>query len=119
VVILISLVALGAGSGCDLSPRAIERARLEASRRNVDIHFSVANMLNLTSLGESHYDAVICMDNALPHLAASRPIGFVYFLAGLEIGIVLIGGMVFLGLHALQNWRHHMIDQSKQGSALR
>jgi|ERR1700722_6328645 len=38
-------------SGCDLSPRAIERARLEASRRNVDIHFSVANMLNLTSLG--------------------------------------------------------------------
>jgi hypothetical protein len=50
-------------------------------------------------------------------LAALRPIGFVYFLAGLEIGIALIGGIVFLGLHALQNWRHHMIDQSKQGSA--
>jgi hypothetical protein len=50
-------------------------------------------------------------------LAALKPIGFVYFLAGLEIGIALIGGIVFLGLHALQNWRHHMIDQSKQGSA--
>jgi 2-polyprenyl-3-methyl-5-hydroxy-6-metoxy-1,4-benzoquinol methylase len=59
-------------SGCDLSPRAIERARLEASRRNVDIHFSVANMLNLTSLRESHFDAVICMDNALPHLESAE-----------------------------------------------
>jgi glycine/sarcosine N-methyltransferase len=59
-------------SGCDLSLRAIERARLEASRRNVDIHFSVANMLNLTSLGESHFDAVICMDNALPHLESAE-----------------------------------------------
>ncbi|MGA7554080.1 MAG: class I SAM-dependent methyltransferase, partial [Candidatus Acidiferrales bacterium] len=59
-------------SGCDLSLRAIERARLEASRRNVDIHFSVANMLNLTSLGESRFDAVICMDNALPHLESAE-----------------------------------------------
>ena len=50
-------------------------------------------------------------------LAAARPICFVYFLAGLEIGIALIGGIVLLGLHSLQNWRHHMIDQSKQGSA--
>jgi glycine/sarcosine N-methyltransferase len=59
-------------SGCDLSPRAIERARLEASRQDVDIHFSVANMLNLTSLGESNFDAVICMDNALPHLESAE-----------------------------------------------
>jgi 2-polyprenyl-3-methyl-5-hydroxy-6-metoxy-1,4-benzoquinol methylase len=61
-------------SGCDLSLRAIERARFEASRRNVDIHFSVENMLNLTSLGESHFDAVICMDNALPHLESAEQI---------------------------------------------
>jgi glycine/sarcosine N-methyltransferase len=59
-------------AGCDLSARAIERARLEASRRNADIHFSVANMLNLTSLAESHFDAVICMDNALPHLESAE-----------------------------------------------
>jgi hypothetical protein len=33
-------------------------------------------------------------------LAALRPIGFVYFLAGLEIGIALIGAIVFLGWNA-------------------
>ena len=31
-------------------------------------------------------------------LAAAKPIGFVYFLAGLEIGIALIGTAVFAGL---------------------
>jgi glycine/sarcosine N-methyltransferase len=59
-------------SGCDLSPQAVERARLEASRRKVSIHFSVANMLDLTSVGESHFDAVICIDNALPHLESAE-----------------------------------------------
>ena len=34
-------------------------------------------------------------------LVAARPIGFVYFLAGLEIGMVLIGTIVFLGLNAV------------------
>jgi glycine/sarcosine N-methyltransferase len=55
-------------SGCDLSPQAVERARLEAAHRGLNIEFSVANMLNLTGLVDSHFDAVICMDNALPHL---------------------------------------------------
>jgi hypothetical protein len=50
-------------------------------------------------------------------LARVRPIGFVYFLAGAEIGIALIGGIVFLGLNALQSWGHRMIDQSKHGGA--
>jgi len=55
-------------TGCDISPRAVERARLESSRRNLNIQFSVADMLNLTALGSSGFDAVICMDNSLPHL---------------------------------------------------
>lgn len=55
-------------TGCDLSSRAIARARQEASRRNLDIQFSVANMLDLACLGDSLFDAVICMDNSLPHL---------------------------------------------------
>jgi 2-polyprenyl-3-methyl-5-hydroxy-6-metoxy-1,4-benzoquinol methylase len=59
-------------TGCDLSPRAIERARLEDSRRNSNVQFSVANMLDLTSLGESHFDTVICMDNSLPHLESAE-----------------------------------------------
>jgi hypothetical protein len=51
------------------------------------------------------------------HLARVRPIGFVYFLAGVEIGIALIGGLVYLGLNALQSWQQRMIDQSKHGGA--
>jgi glycine/sarcosine N-methyltransferase len=55
-------------TGCDLSPRTVERAQREASQRGLDITFSVANVLDLTPLGNSEFDAVICMDNALPHL---------------------------------------------------
>jgi SAM-dependent methyltransferase len=59
-------------SGCDVSPRAVERATLEASRRNLRLRSTVVNMLDMTSLGESCFDAVICMDNALPHLAGTE-----------------------------------------------
>lgn len=48
-------------------------------------------------------------------LAGLRPIGFVYFLAGLEIGIASIGAIMFLGLHAWHGGRH-MLEQSKHGS---
>ncbi|HET7871384.1 MAG TPA: class I SAM-dependent methyltransferase, partial [Terriglobales bacterium] len=54
--------------GCDISSRAVERARLEASRKGLDAQFSVANMLDLSSLVDSTFDAVMCMDNSLPHL---------------------------------------------------
>jgi hypothetical protein len=44
-------------------------------------------------------------------LAAVRPIGFVdLFLAGLEVGIALIGAIVFFGLNALRAWGHRMVD---------
>lgn len=55
-------------SGCDVSERAVERARQEASRRGLQLQLLVANMLDLTGLEDSAFDAVICMDNALPHL---------------------------------------------------
>lgn len=48
-------------------------------------------------------------------LSVARPIGFLYFLAGVEIGIALVGAIVFLGFNALQGWGRHMIDQSKHG----
>lgn len=54
--------------GCDISSGAVERARLEASHRGLDVRFCVANMLQLADLQSSDFDAVICMDNALPHL---------------------------------------------------
>lgn len=58
-------------TGCDISPKSIERARVEACQRNLDIQFSVANMLDMTGFG-AHFDAVICMDNALPHLETAE-----------------------------------------------
>jgi len=50
-------------------------------------------------------------------LAASRPIGFVYFLAGVEVGIAVIGIVVFAGLHALRIQRQHIMDRMKNGGA--
>lgn len=65
----LGLAALGFQlTGCDLSRRAVERARREASRRNLSIQFFVADMLELNALGRSRFDAVIAMDNSLPHL---------------------------------------------------
>jgi glycine/sarcosine N-methyltransferase len=58
--------------GCDVSPEAVKRAQLEASGRGLDIQFFGANMLDLSCLGDSHFDAVICMDNALPHLESAE-----------------------------------------------
>ena len=55
-------------SGCDVSPKAIQRAIREASRKGLDIQFSVASMLDLSCFADTRFDAVICVDNALPHL---------------------------------------------------
>jgi hypothetical protein len=49
-------------------------------------------------------------------LAALRPIGFVYFLAGLEIGVALIGAIVILGLHTWHGAEQRFFDQSKHGT---
>jgi hypothetical protein len=48
-------------------------------------------------------------------LAGMKPIGFVYFLAGLEIGVALIGAIAFLGLNVLHGWGRPPLDQSKHG----
>jgi len=54
--------------GCDISPAAVERARLEAVKKGVDVRFYVADMRQLADVDGSDFDAVICMDNALPHM---------------------------------------------------
>jgi glycine/sarcosine N-methyltransferase len=56
-------------TGADLSPRAIERARLEASARSLDLRLHTADMLHLDAVPGTGFDAVICMDNALPHFS--------------------------------------------------
>jgi 2-polyprenyl-3-methyl-5-hydroxy-6-metoxy-1,4-benzoquinol methylase len=55
-------------TGSDVSDRAVERARREASARSLSIPFYAADMRNLDSVPGGGFHAVICMDNALPHL---------------------------------------------------
>src|SRR5262249_43721626 len=51
---------------------AIARARVEASRRGLDIPLYVADMRRLSEIPEMGFDAAICMDNALPHLSSEE-----------------------------------------------
>lgn len=55
-------------TACDLSPFAVERTRMEAEKRGLSVRAFVADVLDLTVLSDGEFDAVICMDNALPHL---------------------------------------------------
>ncbi|HYL92480.1 MAG TPA: class I SAM-dependent methyltransferase [Alphaproteobacteria bacterium] len=55
-------------TACDLSPASVDRTRVEAEKRRLSIQVFVANMLDLTIIPGGDFDAVICMDNALPHL---------------------------------------------------
>jgi glycine/sarcosine N-methyltransferase len=61
-------------TGSDVSSGAIERARSEAATRTLDIPFYVADMRNLDELPAGGFQAVICMDNALPHLLSEGDI---------------------------------------------
>src|ERR1700723_196012 len=59
-------------TGTDFSPRAIERARGEASARGLDLRLQVADMLQLDGVPETGFDAAICMDNSLPHFSCEE-----------------------------------------------
>ncbi len=58
----------------DVSHPAIERARIEAKKRKLDVQLFVADMLDLTVIPERDFDTVICMDNGLPHLESDEAI---------------------------------------------
>jgi SAM-dependent methyltransferase len=58
----------------DLSEGEIEKARLEASRRGLNIPFRVADMRNLQQTFVSKFDLVIACDNAIPHLLSDDEI---------------------------------------------
>ena len=57
-------------TGCDLSPATIDRARREVSDRGINARFVVADLLDLSPVPEDAFDAVVCLDNSLPHLAS-------------------------------------------------
>lgn len=52
----------------DISSGEIEKARLEASKRKLNISFGVADMRELQKAYMRKYDLVIACDNAIPHL---------------------------------------------------
>lgn len=52
----------------DISSNAVARARNEAPQRSLAISFQVSDMTNLAEVDETDFDAVITLDNALPHL---------------------------------------------------
>jgi glycine/sarcosine N-methyltransferase len=54
-------------SGTDISREAIKRARVECGNRGVDANLDVADMCALPFPSKT-FDAVICVDNSLPHL---------------------------------------------------
>jgi len=56
----------------DLSPFAAERTRLEAKKRGLSVRTFVMDMLDLTAIPDRAFDAVICMDNSLPHLESEE-----------------------------------------------
>jgi glycine/sarcosine N-methyltransferase len=59
-------------TACDLSPLAVERTRKETEKRGLSVRALVADMLDLTALPDGSFDAVICMDNSLPHLESDE-----------------------------------------------
>jgi len=59
--------------GTDVSERALDRARLEAIRRGMDIAFTACDIRDLERL-HGTYDVVMSCDNALPHLLTDEDV---------------------------------------------
>jgi SAM-dependent methyltransferase len=55
-------------TGSDVSAGAIDRAKIEARRRGVEIDFSVCDMRVARDHHEREFDVVIACDNSVPHL---------------------------------------------------
>ncbi|MGV9929668.1 class I SAM-dependent methyltransferase [Streptomyces olivaceoviridis] len=60
-------------TGTDLSPRAAARAVHEAARRGVRLRTAAADMRRLP-FPDARFDAVVCADNALPHLLTEHDV---------------------------------------------
>ena len=54
--------------GTDLSPKAVERARVEAQRLGATVTFGVADFRAISREVQGSFDVVLSCDNALPHL---------------------------------------------------
>ncbi|WP_445529084.1 class I SAM-dependent methyltransferase [Streptomyces cyslabdanicus] len=60
-------------TGTDLSPRAVACAAREAAHRNPTLPTAAADMRHLP-FPDARFDAVVCADNALPHLLTEQDV---------------------------------------------
>jgi glycine/sarcosine N-methyltransferase len=79
-------------TACDLSPASVERTRVEAAKRGLNVRLFVADMLDLSEIPDGEFDAVLCMDNALPHLESDEEL----FQAASRIRRKLRAGATFM-----------------------
>ena len=69
----LGLASLGSTvTACDISPASVERARVEAAKRRLNVQLFVADMLDMTEIPDESFDAAVCMDNAIPHLESGE-----------------------------------------------
>jgi len=81
--------------GSDPSVVSIDRARREATTRGVKVEFRVDDMRSLSTAPINSYDAVIAMDNAVPHLESDADIDKA--LAAMR-GRLRSGGIILISL---------------------
>lgn len=79
-------------SACDVSPASVERTRMEAAKRRLNVQLFVADMLDLNEIPDGDFDVVICMDNALPHFESDEQL----FQAATQIRRKLRAGATFM-----------------------
>lgn len=90
---MLGLAARGFGvTGCDFSAASVERARSEARLRGLDVDAFIADMTDLSTV-KGHFDAVLCMDNALPHFDTDEQL----LQALLQIRSRLVSRKLFMG----------------------
>ncbi|MFB7256287.1 class I SAM-dependent methyltransferase [Streptomyces nojiriensis] len=70
----LGLAALGHRvTGTDLSPASVARAAREAAQRSLTLPVAAADMRSLP-FADASFDAVVCADNALPHLLTAEDV---------------------------------------------
>ena len=108
-------------SGSDISEKEIERARQEASKRDVKIRFSVCDMRNAFAHHGSEFDVVVSCDNSLAHLLTDQDllVAFKQMLA-----CISVGGGCLLTVRDYENeeragtWSNPMGSASKTETAI-
>jgi SAM-dependent methyltransferase len=91
----IGLATLGfAVEGSDPSAASIDRARREAIARGLNLEVRIDDMRSLSTAPNRAYDAVIAMDNAVPHLQSDEEIRCAFATMRTRLrdgGILLVG----------------------------